>query len=195
MLGLFSMWQYKPILNIIVQLCIIGMSVGMIYLRNGWILCLFAIPIGFISGYDIQSAVLYSVCAEKKIKGIVLGITEMVGELSCCLCPLFAGLLSTLMDDKVWALYFGIILQIIGIVLCSITHIIILVLEFRRKVFLKNTSTNTKSPEVVGDELTLEESVIMETNTKLDNSQIKQKTPSSNDITSSIDSSESSDEI
>ncbi|EDR24359.1 hypothetical protein EDI_071010 [Entamoeba dispar SAW760] len=128
-LGQFSYWQYKQILNIIVQIFIGAICLALIYLRNGWVLCVLAIPIGIISGYDLQSNVLYSINAGPKIKGVILGMSECVGELTCCLCPLFAGLIATQTDDRKWALWFGLILQCVGIVLCIITQAITIILE------------------------------------------------------------------
>ncbi|BFU20621.1 major facilitator superfamily protein [Entamoeba histolytica] len=128
-LGQFSYWQYKQTLNIIVQIFIGAICLALIYLRNGWVLCVLAIPIGIISGYDLQSNVLYSINAGPKIKGVILGMSECVGELTCCLCPLFAGLIATQTDDRKWALWFGLILQCVGIVLCIITQAITIILE------------------------------------------------------------------
>ncbi|EDS88692.1 major facilitator superfamily transporter, putative [Entamoeba histolytica HM-3:IMSS] len=56
-------------------------------------------------------------------------MSECVGELTCCLCPLFAGLIATQTDDRKWALWFGLILQCVGIVLCIITQAITIILE------------------------------------------------------------------
>lgn len=130
-LGLFYQWQYIPLLNIIVQICIAAISIGMVFLRNGWVLCILAIPIGVISGYDLQASVIYALNAGPKIKGKILGLSECVGELTCALCPLFAGLLATECNDRRFALYQGIALQVIGIILCIILYVVVLVMEKR----------------------------------------------------------------
>ncbi|EDS88992.1 major facilitator superfamily protein [Entamoeba histolytica HM-1:IMSS-B] len=132
-LGLFHHWQYVLSLNIIVQIIIAGVSVGMVFIRNGWVLCAFAVVIGIISGYELQSIVVYSVSSPPKNKGKILGLTECVGELTCSLCPLFAGLLATAMDDRRYALYQGIVLQVVGIVLCITLMAVTKILEIRRK--------------------------------------------------------------
>ncbi|ELP93272.1 hypothetical protein EIN_056470 [Entamoeba invadens IP1] len=139
LLGQVSFWQYKQIFNVIVQVIIAAICVGLIYLRNGWILCVLAIPVGFISGFDLQSNVLYSINSGPKLKGLILGMSECVGELTCCLCPLFAGLIATKTNDRRWALWFGFVLQIVGIILCLITQGITFFLE--RRLALKEAKT------------------------------------------------------
>ena len=152
LLGLFDLWQFKPTLNIVVQVIIGAICIALCYLRNGWVLCLIAIPIGFISGYDLQCNVYYSVSAGPKRKGIVIGLSECVGELTCCLCPLFAGLCSSASKNKRWALYFGLILQCVGIVLCLITQIAIYVLECRKK----NATEEAEDKPMTNDDLEIE---------------------------------------
>ncbi|ELP88354.1 hypothetical protein EIN_227770 [Entamoeba invadens IP1] len=151
--GLFHHWQYVQTLNIIVQIIIAGMATGMIFLRNGWVLCCLAIVIGCISAYEIQSIILYSLNASDKARGKVLGLTECVGELTCSLCPLFSSLIVDQLGNREYALYFCIGLQVVGLFLCSVIQLITKILEIRRKITIKkNVIDNGKELEEIHTE-------------------------------------------
>ncbi|ELP89502.1 hypothetical protein EIN_391570 [Entamoeba invadens IP1] len=123
-IGYVEVWQYKMWISIVMSLILGGVCIGINFIKVGWICLIFAVPTGFISGLDLQMNVLYSVKVSEKRKGLMMGLVECVGELTCCLSPVIAGAISTATDNLDWSQWVGVIWTGIAVTGCTITYVL-----------------------------------------------------------------------
>ncbi|EKE41071.1 hypothetical protein ENUP19_0020G0052 [Entamoeba nuttalli] len=141
-IGYIEAWQYKMILSTIMSIVLGLVCLALNFIKNGWVCLIFAIPTGFISGLDLQMNVLYSVKVSAKRRGLMMGLVEMVGELTCCLSPVIAGLISTQTDNLEWSQWVGLIWGGIATVGCLITQTLNCIVLKKQKELKKEVEEN-----------------------------------------------------